>query len=398
MGFDVKKNVVITMAGKMLILLANFLAVVLSTRLWGAEGKGIITMFVADVSLLAIVSNVFVGSSASYHISRGTNKLFTMALTWALIVPLLGATLFRFAEEETLSFAFFLATSLLSVYAFFNSLYIGEQRIAQYNLLTVLQPVLLIVFLLLFYYFVDDSCNAYIYAMIASYGILNLYSLWKKRGRYTDSYSWDWQLFRETFVFGLQNELSNFLQFFNARLSYYFLNYYAGTASVGVYSIGVTISEALWVVSRSFSTVQYSRLLKEKNDRRAVESTKAMAQYCGIITLGMLLVMNLMPETLFVWVFGAEFAAVKQVLLIMSPGIFTVSLSYIFDHYFTAKGKLRILMVKSLAGVAVTVVCSIFLIRKYQMNGAVWVNLLSNLVTSSVLIFAFLYEVKKEKN
>lgn len=384
-----------TMAGKLLILLANFLVVVLTTRLWGAEGKGTITMFVADVALLAIVSNVFVGCSVSYYLSRGVNRLLTMASCWVFCVSLVGGCLFRFFAEENLALAFFIVSIFSALFAFFNSLYVGEQRISQYNLMTVLQPVLLILFLFFFYYFVDDSCYAYIYAMLSSLVLLTCYCFVWKRGKYEDPYEWDWKLFRQTFVFGFQNELSVFLQFFNARLSYYFLNYYAGLASVGVYSIGVTLSEAVWVVSRSLSTVQYSRLLKEKESPEARTSTLMMAKYCSYITLGVLLLGNLLPEQVYAWVFGDEFAAVKRVLLIMSPGILSVAVSNIFDHYFTAKGQLKILVVKSLAGVVVTVLLSLALIAKYQMEGAVWVNLASNIVTSSVLIFAFFNEKKR---
>ncbi len=390
MAFDLRKNIVITVLGKSAILLSNFLVVVLTAQLWGAEGRGNVAMFMADIGLLAIVSNVFTGSSVSYYLNKVAEKrLFLMALLWVSILSLFGAILFHLFEQENLSLLFFVISFVLGVYTFYNSVYIGGQRIGLYNAMTVLQPMLAIVFMLLIYWTVDDSCRAYFIGYALSTSILTIYSFMKENGK-NQWESFTKEEFLQSFKFGFQTQLSDFLQFFNARLSYYFLAYYVGNASVGVFSICVSLSEAMLVVGRSISMVQYSRLLEQNTDKEeARKGTNQVLKLCFFVTLGVLVVVNCLPSRLYVWVFGTEFESVRMLLLFLSPGILLGSLADIIGHYFSAMGQLRVLVLKSVIGVFVTAVLSMIIISKWQIEGAVMVNLTANIVTSLVLFLFY---------
>ncbi len=379
-----------TVLGKSAILLSNFLVVVLTAQLWGAEGRGNVAMFMADIGLLAIVSNVFTGSSVSYYLNKvAERRLFLMALSWVSVLSLIGAFLFHLFEQEDFSLLFFVISFVLGVYSFYNSVYIGDQRIGLYNALTVLQPVLALVLMLLVYWTVDDSCRAYFIGYALSASVLAIYSFVKENGKEK------WERFtKEEFFqslkFGFQTQLSDFLQFFNARLSYYFLAYYVGNASVGVFSICVSLSEAMLVVGRSISMVQYSRLLEQNTDKEeARKGTNQVLKLCFFVTSGVLVVVNCLPAQLYVWVFGPEFESVKMLLLCLSPGILLGSLADIIGHYFSAMGQLRVLVVKSLVGVFVTTALSMIIISKWQIEGAVIVNLTANVVTSLVLFLSY---------
>ncbi len=69
---------------------------------------------------------------------------------------------------------------------------------------------------------------------------------------------------KSLFNYGWKTQLSAFIQFLNYRLSYYFLEYFKGIASVGVFSVGVAFSEAIWMVSRSLSVIIYSDVVTVK--------------------------------------------------------------------------------------------------------------------------------------
>lgn len=391
MAFDVKKNILMTIAGKSSILILNFLVVILTTHFWGAQGRGVIAMFVADVSLLAIVANIFTGSSVSYYLQRtGASRLFAIAMLWVFLSSFVGALCFHIVEKENVSLFFFVVSVFTGLLAFFNSSFVGGQRIKQYNMLTVLQPFMLLLFMLLFYYWIDDSYRAYFYAQMLSLFILTVICLCLDRKKVSlKGVTNLWPAAVRSFKFGFQTELSNFLQFFNYRLSFYFLTYFVGSASVGVFSIGVTLAESIWIVSRSISMVQYSRLLKEKEGQEAIKGTNQVAWYSFIVTAIILVVANLMPKELFVWVFGSEFYDVKLVLMVLSPGVLLIAVSNVFGHYFSANGKLKILVVKSFVGVLVTFVLSFVLVERYQIVGASLVNMISNVVTSIILFVAY---------
>ena len=390
---NLRNNIIQTIAGKSAILLLNFAVVVLSTRLWGTEGRGAIALFIANLSLISSVTNIFTGSSVSYFLSKySLSKLILQAYLWVFAAAVILGIVFRIYDHATPSVFLFVVAVLVGFTAFHSSVFIGEQRIGYYNLITVVQPVFQIGAMLLFYFWIDKSYFAYFYGMILSYFfVFVICKTLTKKTHGKISYHLDNSAAKDTFLFGWQIELSNFLQFFNYRLSFYFLNYFMGTASVGVFSIGVTISEAIWIVSRSISLVQYSNVVKQGNTKDSRDETKITAKYSLFISLLCLVFVLCLPEQVFSFVFGRGFEGVKQVIVWLSPGILAIAISNVYGNYFSAIGKTKILILKSAVGVVFTVGLSFWLIPILQITGACLVNA-SSYVASSVILFSFFYK------
>jgi len=391
---NLKNNIIQTTAGKSAILLLNFVIVVLSTRWWGTEGRGAIALFIANLSLITSVTNIFTSSSVSYFLlKRGLFTLVLQAYLWVFIVAVILGIVFRIYDHNTPSLLLFIVAVFVGFTTFHSSVFIGDQRIGYYNLITVLQPVFHIIFLLFFYYCIDKSYFAYFYGMISSYVfIFIICKILTRKTHGKVSYHLDKSTIKDTFSYGWQIELSSFLQFFNYRLSYYFL----GTASLGVFSIGVTLSEAIWIVSRSISLVQYSNVVKQGDTADSRKETKSTGKYSFFISLFCLIVVLCLPKHVFSLVFGEGFEGVKQVVLLLSPGILAMAVSNVYGNYFSAIGRVKILILKSAVGVVVTVALSIWLIPSLQVAGACIVNA-SSYIVSSAILFWFFYKKTSNK-
>ena len=388
---NLKNNIIQTIAGKSAILLLNFAVVVLSTRLWGTEGRGFIALFVANLSFIASVTNILSGSSVSYFLSKyGFSKLMLQAYLWVFIIAALFGTGFHFYDQTVPAILLFIVASLFGFITFHSSIFIGSQRIGYYNLITVIQPVLQTGAMLFFYYCVEKTYFAYFYGMILSYAfVFVICKILTGKTQGKDWFQLDKTVIKHTFLYGLQIELSGFLQFFNYRLSYYFLNYFMGAASVGIFSVGVSLSESIWIVSRSISLVQYSNVVKQGNTEDSRNETKITSKYSFYISLLCLIIVLCLPKQVFSYVFGAGFEGVKQVILLLSPGILAMAVSNVYGNYFSAIGKPKILILKSAIGVAVTVILSVWLIPTFQLTGACIVNASSYIVSSAILFWFF---------
>jgi len=389
---NLKNNIIQTIASKSAILLLNFAVVVFSTRLWGTEGRGAIALFMANLSLISSVSNIFTGSSVSYFLlKRGFSKLILQAYLWVFIISAISGIIFHVYDYATPSTLLFIAATLFGFISFHSSVFIGNQRIKYYNLITVIQPVFQIAAMLLFYYWFEKSYFAYFYGIITSYALAFIIcSILTRKTQDKICCRLDKSTLKETFLYGWQIELSSFLQFFNYRLSFYFLNYFLGAASVGVFSVGVTISEAIWIVSRSISMVQYSNVVKQGDTKDSQSETKITAKYSFFISLICLIFVLCLPKQVFSLVFGAGFEGVKRVILLLSPGILAIAVSNVYGNYFSAIGKVRILILKSAIGVVFTVGLSVWLIPTMQVTGACIVNA-SSYIVSSIVLFWFFY-------
>ncbi|MDY6325838.1 MAG: polysaccharide biosynthesis C-terminal domain-containing protein [Bacteroidales bacterium] len=398
MGINLKRDITGTIMSKSLILLLNFAVVVMTTHFWGDTGRGSIAIFVADLSMVNIFANVFTGSSVSYFFSRmGKSKIATTAYLWTFIVSAAGGLALLLAGETKLAPLLFFASAMSGIVAFNNSLFIGGQKIGHYNLVTILQPALLIAFMLLFKTaFPGMGYFSYFFGLLCSLAVLLLVCrhLRHKDGIY-NNWDLDFQATKEMFSFGWKTELSSLLQFVNYRLTYYMLDIFIGRGSVGVFSIGVTLAEAIWIVSRSMSMVQFSNVLKAGDTvstRR--ETTKIALLSLGISAICVVAVVML-PGRLFAFVFGEAFSDVGRVVMLLAPGILAIAFSNVLGNFLSATRQLNILIAKSAVGVVFTVALSFVLIPKMQVDGACIVNSVSYIVSS--LTIALYYYLGRKK-
>lgn len=397
--FNIDKDFVSTVLAKVLILLLNFAAVIFTTQMWGSEGKGFIAIFAADISLVATFTNILTNSSVSFFLKKiGHSPLATLAFLWTFIVSAVAAVVVAFTDASVPVLPFFVVAVLSGCITFHSSLFLGVQKIFQYNLATLLMSALLLVFMIAFHYFLPETgYHAYFYAQILSYFIvLVICQVFTHRifGRIRFAFSFD--TFKKAFNFGWQEELSAFMQFLNARLCFYLIGIYADMSSVGIFSVGVTISEAIWVFSRSMALVQYSKVLKMGDTAEAWLETRRVTLITLAITVFCIAVAACVPMSVFEFVFGDGFGEAKIVILMLAIGIAANSVAQVLFNYFSALGRLKILLLRSSAGLVVTLSLAFVLIPMWNIEGACVVNSCSYLVSSAVLV-GFFVKGRKSK-
>lgn len=390
--FNFDKDFILTALVKVLILLLNFAAVIFTTQMWGSDGKGFIAIFAADISLVATFTNILTNSSVSFFLKKiGHSPLATLALLWVFFVSAVAAVIVSFTDASVPVLPFFVVAVLSGCITFHSSLFLGVQKIFQYNLATLLMSALLLLFMLAFHYISPEmGYYAYFYAQILSYFIVLIICkvfTYKIFGRIRFSFSFD--TFKKAFNFGWQEELSAFMQFLNARLCFYLIGIYADMSAVGIFSVGVTISEAIWVFSRSMALVQYSRVLKLGDIAEAWLGTRRVTLIILAITVFCIGVAACVPMSVFEYVFGEGFGESKIVILLLAVGIAANSVALVLFNYFSALGRLKILLLRSSAGLVVTLALAFVLIPMWGIEGACLVNSCSYLVSSAVLVVCF---------
>ena len=395
-AINLRKNIIETVFVRGGILILNFAIVWLVTRLWHAEGNGIRALFVADLGIISIFCNIFTSSSVSYYIKKvGQSRLATQAYLWIFIVSGILALILSLRNEgSNLSLLLFFVSVLLGFVVFYSSLFVGSQKIPYYNFITFLQPLLLLLFMSIIYYAFQDkfSYNAYFYAQLIS--LLFIFIIARTITRKIlgkCKFELDKHTIKDSFRFGWKTELSNLLQFLNYRFCMYALSFLIGLKAVGIFALGVAIAEAIWVFSRSISLVQYSNVLQTGDTVEARKGTKIFSYLSLLASAICIAIIVVLPANIYAWIFkGAEFEYVKTVILLLSPGILAIAVSNVYGHFFSAIGKLNILIIKSVAGLFATIVLSLLLIPKWGITGACMVNSCAYLVSSVILIVAFI--------
>jgi len=177
-------------------------------------------------------------------------------------------------------------------------------------------------------------------------------------------------LCREVLRFGTYVQFANIFQQLNYRLSYYFVDFFLGRASLGVFTIGVQLSEALWLIPRSIGMVQITRISNERDQLYATRLTLILLKISWILTLVLLIILLLIPNAFFQLVFGPEFSQVKIVIATLGLGIVTLSISIILSQFFSGINRPYHNTISSAIGLLLTVGLGFFMIPRFGLIGA----------------------------
>lgn len=369
----------------------GFAIVVTAARAFGAEGYGTVVLIVLGIALVQLFSNI-VGGSALVYLAPRQNifNLFVLSYLWGLIVAAVGANLLYLFElippeyrRETLML------SLLSNWITVNMMILlGKEKIRAYNLISVLQTFLVFGSVAVFVHVLNKThIDYYIYALYIAYvstflislSALRKYVVMTDLSRIGDS-------IKPIVHYGGLMQLSNILQFFNYRLSYYLLEKFYDKPELGRFAVGVQIAEGVWLIAKSIALIQYSRIANEPDNpeyaKRITLIFLKITMAATLILFGMLLAL---PQVVFSFIFGSDFTDTKLVILLLGPGILAVAACQMISHYFSGIGKPGFNTISSAIGFAVVLVAGLLLIPRYGITGAA-------VATSLSYVSIFLYQ------
>lgn len=386
-------KVVQTFISRFLILILSFGLVIFSTNMWGSEGKGTISIVIANVALVSFFSSIFSGSSTSYFARKfKVEQVLVYSYLWSLIVGTAVPLIFSFAAIQNEFLYYLIGISVLSSLLSTNiSLFIGTQNIRFFNIYTVLQQLVHVLFIAILIYIVKlKDVSVYFLAQIFCLIFLFLTSLFfiLKKCKFSE-FSFSKSVFINMFEYGWKTQLSAFIQFLNYRLSFYFLEYFEGIAVVGIFSIGITFSEAIWTITRSIAVVLYSDVVNSESREESIVKTKSSLKLSFTLMLVFVLGILIIPDFVYPFIFGKEFSETKLIMLLLAPGILAIAVSDMIGYYFSGIKELKILNIKSIVGLLITVTFSFFAIPKWGIWGACFVTTLSYVVSASILFWKF---------
>lgn len=319
----------------------GLLVSVLISRELGAEIKGNHALFVVGVSIIHLFTNLFAGSSLGYLAPRFPLRfLMRMSGFWSLLSGgICGLILWLLGLlPEGMEWYIIGSGILFAVWNSYAAILLGRQQNTAYNILLLINPFLSVAFLSLLLFTIQPNLYAFANGYAASQLItLVLAFVILKRLPETlkDAVPYDW---KKLFKHGIYIQLANITQFFNYRMLYYLIDEFFGRAFLGVYSNALALAESIWMVSKSISTVQFSRIVNSANDDEARSITAKYVPISALVSFVGIVVLLLIPGSFFSSLFGRDFSEVSGLMPWISPAILALSISTIYSHYFAGKG------------------------------------------------------------
>ncbi len=393
MYFCIKKESMIkkifgTFGTRLLNAIVGFVTLWFGTNFLGREAWGIGATVLVDVSLLLIAVELLSGSGLIYFVPRKPfSTIFKLSHIWIIFVTasisLIFYALYSWFPDIYHSFVpegygthIIIMVFLYSLHNFNMNVLLGKEKVGAQNILFIIQFMTQLISMIVYIFvFGMRNANAFIYSLMTGYFVANIFGFIcvSKYFRNTSQYSESQSLIstaKEMLNFGSIMQLSNLVTMINRRISYIVIKNVFGDAEVGVYTSGTQVSEATKLIGHSIALVQFSSISNMDDNKKAATVTITFLKLAVILTALCMVVICLIPKSVFAWIFTEEFAEIKDVLVSLSPGMVFLAADMIFSHYFSGVNKIKYNLYATLIGFVITVISIAALIPMYGIVGA----------------------------
>lgn len=378
------RRIIGTTGTRILNAVFNIIILVLITNKIGSEGLGIIGLILVDITIIQLSVDLVAGSSLVYFASRANiAQLLVPAYIFVIFIlifyyllGLIGIAYFPALFFTMVPEGYFLQILVLSgigsfMWIHYNFL-LGKSRIKTYNIIFTIQ---ITIFLALFSFLLlagsDQNVNTYLSALYFAYGIAALtgfVAVITKSGKWLIT---GWQsILKQVIHYGLVTQLANLLSIGNNRLSFFFIKYFAGLPALGIFNAGIQTTEGFKLIGQSIAVVQFSAISNTRDQEYARILTIRLMKVSILLTFMALIVINVLPESFYTWLFSDDFIGVKPVIIALSPGVLALAANNIFSHYFSGMGRPKVNLYAKAVGFLFTVVLALTLIPPYGFIGA----------------------------
>lgn len=377
------KKILGTGAAKAVNVLTQLATLIMGTRFLGAAEWGKAFIAQTDITFLLIGIELIAGSGLVYFTPR--KKLATLmkiSYGWIVVVMLAYLLLFSILHlfpgfyhtivPEGYAWLVLLMTFIYSLHEFNLNHYLGKEKVATYNWLFLIQILTQVSMMAVLIFGLNiRTAKALLYSQLSGYslstliGWVLLFPTLRKEGKEPLKSS-----FKELFHYGAFMQLSTLVSTLNKRLSLYLLKTNCSEQQIGVYALGTQVTEGVNIIGQSIGLVEFSALSNTEQKQRASVLTMRFMKLSVLLTFTALLIICLLPTAFYEWLFSGEFAGIRPVILLMSPGIVFFSAHTVLFNYFSGTGKPKYNLYASLIGLGVTLISAFILIPALGILGA----------------------------
>lgn len=411
---SISKNSAITFSSQILIFAVGFIVSIILARTLGPTGKGIYTLTILIPTVMLKLGSLGIEASNVYFVGSKQHEpkdVVSNSLLSSILLSLLLILLFLGVSYLS-SFKTYLNSNQINIFylwlvvltipfslfsGFLRSIFLGKEKIITFNKInifqTIIQLVLIVIFLMILKQGVSGAINAYILTVL--FVFLFIIFLIKKVTKI--KLFFNKKLFKDSIGYGVKAYFANLAQFLNYRLDMFLVALFLAPVAVGYYSIAVGIAEKLWMLPGAIATVLFPRI-SSLQDKDANNLTPKVARHTFFIIFILSLILAVLAKPLVEILFGDVFLPSVMPLLILLPGIIALGGAKTLTADLAGRGKPQFGAYSAFISLAVNIPLNLWLIPKWGIAGAAFASTVAYVTATIVIISAFTKVSEKNWN
>jgi O-antigen/teichoic acid export membrane protein len=178
---------------------------------------------------------------------------------------------------------------------------------------------------------------------------------------------------RQALRFGVRGWAANALQMINYRLDLFILSAISERATVGQYSLAISVTSVLWLLPQGLSDALYpaiARLGRAVPSAELAQTESKSLRHCAVLTTVGVITLAVVLLALVVPIFGPGFRATVPQGLTLLPGTALLAMTNPLSAIVTGRGRPDLMLRTNVVVVPVTVGLYVLLIPRFHAEGA----------------------------
>lgn len=401
------KHFLSTTGTRIIIMSLGFLQGIIIARFLLPEGRGYIAAYLAVITLIMPISELGIKQASSFFLKKENYNLEKI-LNYQVIILIMSSIItfiflivtYYIQNLTSLISIFFILLSIpLRIHiSYLSGIVISERKINVINIVQLLLILSDLIFVILFFVFLELTVDKYFIIYFISSLISYIYiSRWIKK-----NYKYKLELFKNCkniFVIikkGIKYALPLFVMGVNYSIDILILNHYVTISMVGIYALGVSLALLLWQIPSILNLLIFSYSVSTDNPKEFSRNLWSKTKIGMLIMIPITLLIIIASKYIIPLVYGSNFSDSYEVLLFLMPGVYFMIAFKLLNGDLAARGYPMIAFYIFSFGAIINVLLNIILIKTYGINGAAIASTISYSISS--ILFIYFYYKKTIKN
>lgn len=376
---------------------------VLMRRELGEADSGLFGLFVGALTIFNVILNFGFNGSAMYfakkepeklHLYLTTNFILTGISAIFIILALFFFSFYFQFQSNLLRTIFIVCYALYSFSLIYRSFLLGMNENVFMQKVDLATRSAYAIFFLLAYYFQCISVVAITLFMTVEYFVFTFIAH-KKSDLKIWPLLWDNNFFKDNILFNSKSYLAGILYTLLLKADQFVIKFFYNNHQVGVYGIGGTIVENLFMISSIVSVIYIPRLLEKEDYLQIIQGSKKPLWLIFTSSVGMAFVIFLLSPYLYQVYFCKQNMEGATSLRVLLLGFIPLSV-FIFNYYiyFSVRLKKSLLFILAF-GVGLNLVLNYVYLPKYGIMASAWASSICYTLVAILSIFDLFFLKKR---
>lgn len=383
----IRNEYVFTLINKAFVIILGLLQSVLIARFLGAELQGVSAYISSIVSIGCIVVTFGIHQAYAYYRRIFNTKMLTNSFLTIV------TCIYAFLALLAIPFYYFSIHDYLTFYIWVSVVIIGYSNVIQYvtlieepnkkNASYTIASVLYLIYNLLLFLFTSSSFELMISLIlfrdfVCIFFCIYILDIHLSFSRFTAS------LAPKLFSFGFFPMISLLLTTLNYRLDVLMLKDSPNVllSSIGIYSIGIALSEKIALIPDTLMGILVSRLSRGS-------SVHEVAKVCRLSFLAssiLCILLLLLGEKAILFLYGNQYDGAYSIIVISALGSVFIGFFKLIAQYNIIKGKQKRNMIMLVFSVLVNLILNYVFIPLWDVKGAAFSTCISHIICGALFI------------